>query len=573
MIIAVASAILIFAYKSGFVTFSGLKTTTRSEPFEIDLLYYVPDNASIISVCGSGMRNIAKYRESPVLIELDRLISDSSRLYNLVGNFIPEGSKPYAKEISEKIAKIAGIIINSELSRSIIHIKEYVQYQSSDPGSEIPLNVSLAIMEKNIDYSADMNALIEAGLPIVMEEFEGYRFYEIDYSKIFAEYLAADKIELMRIEDFNTYFSFSENKMATSNSKEIIVKFYRGDKNEAKPALLEKPEFKSELAKLNEIAAISDCQGYMDFNQVMIDSLQNVEEDESLQLLELLKKSPLSSVMQSISYNKSLQMIQQWNFKDDSIPAEIKKWIAVAETSNKYDGIANLDNSSVFALAINGEVIKKLIEAIDNNSEASKTISASPNLEMISDLQNLSFSISTPALGIIWPEILLSIKHVKSKELFDLAKDLIFSGLNSYGMPITKWLEKDINGKSTSYFSTPFGIGLFLTDANSELIASSSESSIESYLSTDSKLSKTLNDLGIERIPTTLLEGYINMYGLLALAKNTQSSLAMFLPQDINIPADYEIIAKLIGHNYYSILLAPGSVTFSFHHKPYESNN
>jgi hypothetical protein len=566
----VIAAVVFALIKSKVIPDNLISGIVKSQPIESDLLYYVPDGVTGLTVCDSGMLKMQEYWKTDSMKNMRALLSDGPRLYAMAAPFIPEAEKAKGEEISNKVAAIAKAMFESQALKAGLITTGYVQYQQADPKNLFPVSAALAVTNDVLDLKADFEKMKQAGVPIGEEVFEGYTFYVFDYNALFKQLSTLTQAPQFPFPEMKFYFATSGKKFGVGNNKEAIVKYFKGEKFPKKPGLLESPQFKAALANLNYDSSKDFCQSYMDFKSMLESSVSaagasagtNVHTPEMEKIFE---KFPVSGVTQKVGYNGSITLTQQWAIKESVLPEEARVWIEALATSRPFEGLSSQPANAAVASGVNGEIFEKLKAAADKTPSIAPLISGFPYTDMIAGLQNFSIAIMPPSTG-IWPEGLISIKLGKSKELYDIAKEQILAALAKGGMVNAKWLEKTVDGNKIEYFSTPLGVGVYLLEKDNTFKIASSESVVTGASSKET-LKDKLKKMGIDRNESAIAETYISAPTLLEMARTIQTSLAMMMPMQIQISKDFDIIAKALGEYYLSVNLKPGFVTYTMSQK------
>lgn len=229
------------------------------------------------------------------------------------------------------------------------------------------------------------------------------------------------------------------------------------------------------------------AEGTMDMGDVYASGYFEIEK--------LLAAIPDPKVIESLKNNPFKSLSFYGGMKDSPVTVsrityDAAKMAAVQNgwtLKGSLTGVATslLTHDPIFFLSLDGSVINALLNLAKSSDPTAKATLA-PYEAILSNINRISLAATAPGIGksaLPVPELLLAFETSKPAELKQALTGLgTFASAMSGGMTSGKWNKKNIEGKEIEAMETPMGFGLYLTQLDNAVIATSTEQQITNSL-------------------------------------------------------------------------------------------
>jgi len=578
LILAAAGGFYFWNKEHKVIDLPSIVPVASKDPFESQIVSYVPENITAITYCGAGINKIRAYWMSDGFSDLRALLTDKEKLGNFL-NLLMQGAEPEARDfIIEKVMTFSKMVMDSETIKANAQVQEYVQYQSGEMIGPFAAMGLFGTLDKEVNYTKDLETIKQLGVPIAKESSGSMEVFSLDFLALMKLYIPPQAQEQLAMPEYKTFFAWKDKKFAFANDRKLVERFLNGETVTTRPALLQNAAFRGMLKTMPFDPNKDACFSFMDFKTMMLKSMKFAEDNAkkdhpdlpSVSVTDMMQNFPLTGLGLTMGYDNGLYYTQQWGLDESLIPAQVKVWMDALRTQKALSALNWIPKDSAYAVAVNGEVLKKLKDTALKQLPKAQEMEQIPQIKYLDSLEGLALAMRPAQIGSPWPEAVLVGQLKEAEVLVDLVKTQL-EGILGVQFDGFKWLEKDVNGKKMSYFSTPFGVGIYMLASGANLSAASTENALTNSFSlfenNKDSLAGQLEKMNISARPAIVV-AYLNFKSMLQIIRDAQGAAQMFSKATFTIPPEVDGFAKAFGEIYFTMGLEEGFVRIQMVQRP-----
>lgn len=347
-------------------------------------------------------------------------------------------------------------------------------------------------------------------------------FYKNNLNKIKEDFIKS-KLTIKKEGPSQIEFTTNDNKaiFLSAKNNHLAINFNKDYSNRLFSKVNKDKYFNNSTQEINRLR--KELKTENEFLYAYLDVKRIIELVPILNLVPVEVKPLLNLIPQQFSTN--LQMGENLTgtivnyIPEDKLLGSLKDIFKPSKSSN----IDNLSKNSIFALSLSTNIFTSLIEfskaAHLSKKEVPEIINEiKPNSDIVIALN--SFNI-TP-----FPDLQIILPVKNSESVIAFIKASIASP--GTGINTSQWNVKEINGVKAQYIITPFGIGLYIANKDSNVLFATSELAMQNLLG-NGELGDTISKFNSDFSNSkNIFKSYLNYPQIYKVLVSMQGMLSMF---------------------------------------------
>jgi hypothetical protein len=260
-----------------------------------------------------------------------------------------------------------------------------------------------------------------------------------------------------------------------------------------------------------------------------------------------VKDSPLSAI--ALAQGFSGQMVTLAALTVAPTTEQEKTVVTAFENSALPATAFKVPTDTAFSLALDARILAKLESALGGTSDPSTAMV----LQQLKNVQGLTLGLRASDGSTPLPELFLAVESNARDSVATSVESAIGMGMLASGQPL-KWQNKEIDGSPTKYFTTPLGIGAYVSSpkGSNTLLVATSERVVHDTLVSSSGKGTSLDGampraLRERMVPSTVGALYLNFIQLGNVVDSVKGTLAMMMgaSQELDDALNSEKLKKL----------------------------
>jgi hypothetical protein len=242
------------------------------------------------------------------------------------------------------------------------------------------------------------------------------------------------------------------------------------------------------------------------------------------------------------SFSGNSTQLMRAELKPETLQLPIFKTHSKGEQSPR---LFSVSEGLIFEAGLSSAVIKEVIA----NIPADSGLPASAGTIQIALLDGGAVSP--------FPAIALAIETNEPAAVKSSLEQILTQSISKGGLPVdTNWMQTEVNGAAVSFIMSPLGIGIFLTETESAVLAATSQTALQTLIAGRSSVQAVKDEQG------SLVMGSVDFNELTQAMESVQSSLAMFTGGESLLTPEQMTNLKALGTGKAKVALNGSELEF-----------